>query len=77
MHGPSTQDGFAINCTQVANYVRAIAPATREALAPSAASVGVPGHKIRQQTGHASDAMLSRYIRVGELFTKNAVNALL
>jgi site-specific recombinase XerC len=33
--------------------------------------------KIRQQTGHASDAMLSRYIRDGELFADNAAGALL
>lgn len=28
--------------------------------------------KIRQQTGHASDTMLARYIRDGELFSDNA-----
>lgn len=32
---------------------------------------------IRQQTGHASDAMLGRYIRDGELFVGNAAGALL
>ncbi len=32
---------------------------------------------IRQQTGHASDAMLARYIRDGELFVDNAAGALL
>jgi integrase len=42
-----------------------------------AAQVGVPSFKIRQQTGHASDAMLSRYIRDGELFLGNAAGALL
>jgi integrase len=33
--------------------------------------------KIRQQTGHASDAMLSRYVREGELFRGNAAGILL
>lgn len=36
----------------------------------SAAQVGVPTWKIRQQAGHASDAMLSRYIRDGQLFVE-------
>jgi hypothetical protein len=46
-------------------------------LATSAAQVGVPSWKIRQQTGHASEAMLARYIRDGELFVDNAAGALL
>jgi hypothetical protein len=33
-------------------------------LATSAAQHGIPSWKIRQQTGHKSDAMLSRYILV-------------
>jgi len=33
--------------------------------------------KIRAQTGHASDAMLARYVRDGELFIDNASGALL
>jgi hypothetical protein len=37
----------------------------------------VPPFKIRQQTGHASDAMLARYIQDGELFLDNAAGALL
>ena len=49
----------------------------RAGLATSAAQAGVSSWKIRQQTGHASDAMLSRYIRDGELFTDNAAGALL
>jgi integrase len=49
----------------------------RAGLATSAAMVGVSSWKIRQQTGHASDAMLSRYIRDGELFTDNAAGAVL
>ena len=39
-----------------------------------AAQAGVPSWKIRQQTGHASDAMLVRYIRDGELFLNNVVD---
>ncbi len=49
----------------------------RAGLATSAAQAGVSSWKIRAQTGHASDAMLSRYIRNGELFTDNAAGALL
>lgn len=49
----------------------------RAGLATSAAQAGVSPWKIRQQTGHASDAMLSRYIRIGEIFVDNAAGALL
>lgn len=49
----------------------------RSGLATSAAQLGVPTWRIRQQTGHASDAMLSRYVRDGELFTGNAAGMLL
>lgn len=49
----------------------------RAGLATSAAQLGVPIGKIRAQTRHASDAMLARYIRDGELFTANAAGALL
>jgi len=44
--------------------------------ATSAAQAGIQGWKIRAQTGHASDAMLSRYIRDGELFVDNAAGVL-
>ena len=49
----------------------------RAGLATSAAQAGVPTWRIRAQTRHASDAMLARYIRDGELFTENAAGALL
>lgn len=49
----------------------------RAGLATSAAMAGVPTHKIRQTTGHASDAMLSRYLRDGDLFIDNAAGRLL
>lgn len=49
----------------------------RAGLATSAAQAGVPTWRIRAQTGHASDAMLARYIRDGELFMENAAGALL
>jgi integrase len=44
----------------------------RAGFATSAAQAGASTIKIRQQTGHSSDAMLSRYIRDGELFVGNA-----
>jgi integrase len=49
----------------------------RAGFATSATRAGISTFKIRQQTGHASDAMLSRYIRDGELFLGNAAGALL
>lgn len=49
----------------------------RAGFATSAAQAGVSSWKIRQQTGHASDAMLSRYIRSSELFVDNASGAML
>lgn len=49
----------------------------RAGFATSAAQAGISSWKIRQQTGHASDAMLARYIRQGELFLDNAAGALL
>jgi integrase len=49
----------------------------RAGFATSAAQAGASTIKIRQQTGHASDAMLSRYIRDGELFVGNAAAVVL
>jgi hypothetical protein len=49
----------------------------RAGLATSAALAGVAAWRIRQQTGYASDAMLARYVRDGELFVDNAAGALL
>jgi integrase len=49
----------------------------RAGFATSASQAGVTSLKIRQQTGHASDAMLARYIRDGELFIDNAAGVLL
>jgi integrase len=49
----------------------------RAGFATSAAQAGVSTLKIRAQTGHASDAMVSRYVRDGELFVGNAAGILL
>jgi len=49
----------------------------RAGFATSAAQAGVSALKIRAQTGHASDAMLARYVRDGELFVGNAAEALI
>lgn len=49
----------------------------RAGFATSAAQAGVSSWRIRQQTGHASDAMLARYVRDGELFIDNAAGVLL
>jgi integrase len=49
----------------------------RAGFATSATRAGVSTFKIRQQTGHTSDAMLSRYVREGELFLGNPAGILL
>ena len=49
----------------------------RAGLATSAAMAGASTWKIRRQTGHASDAMLARYIRDGDMFADNAAGAVL
>lgn len=49
----------------------------RAGFATSAAQAGVSTLKIRAQTGHASDGMLARYVREGDMFTGNAAGAVL
>jgi len=49
----------------------------RAGLATSAIKAGVPTYKVRAQTGHASDAMLGRYVRDAGLFDGNAAGELL
>jgi integrase len=49
----------------------------RAGFATSATRAGVSTFKIRQQTGDASEAILSRYVREGELFLGNAASILL
>lgn len=49
----------------------------RAGLVTSAAQAGVSSWKIRQQTGHKSDAMLARYIRDANIFVDNAAGAIL
>lgn len=49
----------------------------RAGFVTSAVMAGASMWKIRQQTGHASDEMLSKYIRDSELFTDNAAGCVL
>jgi site-specific recombinase XerD len=49
----------------------------RSGLVTSAAQLGVSSWKIRQQTGHKSEAMLARYIRDANIFVDNAAGAVL
>ena len=49
----------------------------RSGFVTSAAMAGVATWRIRKQTGHASDVMLARYVRDGEMFAENAAGALL
>lgn len=48
----------------------------RAGLVTSAALAGVDVWKIRQQTGHQSDAMLQRYIRDSQLFSDHLLHQL-
>jgi integrase len=49
----------------------------RAGLITSAAKAGVSSWKIRQQTGHKSEAILQRYIRDAEIFEGNAAGSVL
>lgn len=49
----------------------------RAGLATSAVIAGVSTLSIRRTTRHASDAMLAKYVRFGDLFTENAAGAVL
>jgi integrase len=49
----------------------------RAGLITSAAKAGVSSWKIRQTTGHRSDAMLQRYIRDADVFEGNAAGSVL
>jgi len=49
----------------------------RAGLATSAVMAGVNTLSIRRTTGHASDAMLARYVRLADIFTDNAAGAIL
>ena len=49
----------------------------RAGLVTSAAQAGVSTYKIKQQTGHKSEAMLQRYIRDSQIFIDNAAGAVL
>lgn len=49
----------------------------RAGLATSAVIAGVSTLSIRRTTGHASDAMLARYVRVSDMFTDNAAGTVL
>lgn len=49
----------------------------RAGLITSAAKASVSSWKIREQTGHKSDAMLQRYIRDADIFDGNAAGSVL
>lgn len=49
----------------------------RAGLVTSAVRAGISSWKIRQQTGHRSDAVMCKYIRDAEMFVGNAAGALL
>ena len=49
----------------------------RAGLVTEAARAGVPSWKIRQQTGHRTEAVLARYVRDAELWTNNAAGVVL
>lgn len=49
----------------------------RAGFCTSAAQAGVSAFKIRAQSGHASDGMLQRYVRDGEIFVGNGAGVIL
>ena len=49
----------------------------RAGFVTSAAAAGMPTWRIKAQTGHASDAMVSRYIRHAALFDRDSYPAVL
>jgi integrase len=48
----------------------------RAGFVTSAASAGTPAWRIKAQTGHVSDALVGRYIRLSDPFAANAVSSL-
>ncbi len=86
-HGQISEAALSAEAVAVIVKKRAIAvgldPANysghslRAGLVTSAAQAGVSSWKIRAQTGHKSDAMLSRYIRDANIFVDNAAGAVL
>jgi len=48
----------------------------RAGFVTSAATAGAPAWRIKAQTGHASDALVGRYIRLSDLFAADAVSAM-
>ena len=72
----NTRRAYASDLAQFEAWGGSI-PAPPVMVATSAAHAGVSTLKIRSQTDHASDAMLARYVRDGELFVGNAAGALL
>ncbi len=48
----------------------------RAGFVTSAASAGAPAWRIKAQTGHASDALVGRYIRLSDPFAANAVSSM-
>jgi len=57
-----------------ANYS---AHSLRAGFVTSAIQAGAPSQFVRKQTGHASEATMARYVRLGNMFTENAVSWLL
>ncbi|HYU46199.1 MAG TPA: site-specific integrase, partial [Terriglobales bacterium] len=48
----------------------------RAGFVTSAATAGAPTWRIKAQTGHASDALVGRYIRLSDPFAANAVSSM-
>jgi integrase len=48
----------------------------RAGFVTSAASAGTPAWRIKAQTGHASDALVGRYIRLSDPFAANALSSM-
>ena len=68
--------GFAPDPAQAAS-IRLRVLSLRVGLATSAAMAEISTLSFRRTTGHASDAMLARYVRTGDIFTDNAAASVL
>ena len=48
----------------------------RAGFVTSAATAGAPAWRIKAQTGHASDALVGRYIRLSDPFAAHTVSSM-
>ena len=75
-HLPATPTTVALYIADRAGSLRSATITRRLTSITQAAMNGVSERDIMRQTGHKSAEMLARYIRIGEIFTRNAAAGL-